>query len=188
MTIITLKEIMMEFQNVLESRRSIRKYDETKKVAKEQIDELIRAAIYAPTWKNSQTARYYAAVTEEGIAKVRACLPEFNANNTAGAAYIVTAFVANRSGYERDGAPSTELDHNEWGVYDLGLASENLLLKAADMRLGTLVMGIRDAAALKAALEIPEDQKIVSVIAVGYAAVEAVMPKRKEVEDVAKFF
>ena len=29
-------------------------------------------------------------------------------------------------------------------VYDLGLANENLLLKAAEMGIGTLVMGIRD--------------------------------------------
>ena len=179
----------MELQNVLEARRSIRKYDEAKKVTKEQIDEIIKAGILAPTWKNSQTARYYVALTDEGIEKVRAGLPDFNANNTKGAsAYIVNTFIANRSGYEKDGTPSTELAHNEWGVYDLGLANENMLLKAAELGLATLVMGIRDAKALKEVLEIPEDQIVVSVIALGYAAAEPAMPKRKEVADVASFF
>ena len=45
----------MEFQKVIESRRSIRKYDAEKKVSEEQIREMIQAAIYAPSWKNSQT-------------------------------------------------------------------------------------------------------------------------------------
>ena len=49
----------MEFQKLIESRRSIRKYDGSKKVTKEQIETLISAATEAPSWKNSETARYY---------------------------------------------------------------------------------------------------------------------------------
>ena len=48
----------MEFQTVLENRRSVRSYDDSKKVTKEQINEIVEAAIQAPSWKNSQTARY----------------------------------------------------------------------------------------------------------------------------------
>lgn len=177
----------MDFQTVLEKRRSIRKYDGSKSVTKEQVEEIIRAGILAPSWKNSQVPRYYAAVTEEGIAKVKAQLPVFNVNNTAGAAYIVTTIVANRSGYDPDGSPTTEMSHNEWGMYDLGLASENMALKAVDMGLGTLIMGIRDAEGLKKALQIPENEIVVSVIAVGYPAIDPVIPKRKEVGEAAKF-
>ena len=80
---------------------------------------------------------------------------------------IVTAVVKNRSGYERSGEPTNELG-NGWGVYDLGLANENLLLKAAEMGIGTLVMGIRDEKKLHELLSIPEEQMVVSVICVGY--------------------
>lgn len=45
----------MEFQTVLENRRSVRSYDDSKKVTKEQINEIVEAAIQAPSWKNSQT-------------------------------------------------------------------------------------------------------------------------------------
>ena len=48
----------MEFDKVIESRRSIRHYDAEKKVSREQIEEMLEAAIQAPSWKNSQTARY----------------------------------------------------------------------------------------------------------------------------------
>lgn len=179
----------MEFQKVIEARRSIRGYDETKKAGREIIEEIISAAILAPSWKNSQVSRYYAAVSEEAMDKVRDQLPAFNAANTKGAsALIVTSIVKDRSGYERDGSPTTELSHNEWGIYDLGLATENMVLKAADLGLGTLIMGIRDAEGLKKVLDIPENEMVVAVISLGYPLTEPAMPKRKSVEDVAKFF
>ena len=178
----------MEFQKVIESRRSIRKYDPNQKVTMTQLREMIEAAMLAPSWKNSQTARYYCVVSEEMVSKVRTeCLPEFNANNSAGAgAFIVTAFVRNCAGYDNAGSPVNELG-NGWGIYDLGLANENLLLKAEEMGLGTLVMGIRDEKKLRELLNIPEDETLVSVIAAGYADISPAMPARKALEDVAVF-
>lgn len=178
----------MEFQKVIESRRSIRKYDPNQKVTRTQVEEMIKAAMLAPTWKNSQTARYYCVISEEMMKQVRSeCLPTFNANNSAGAgALIATAFVKDISGYEKTGEPSNELG-NGWGIYDLGLANENLILKAEEMGLGTLVMGIRDEKKLCELLQIPENETLVSVIAVGYAAVNPKMPARKTLEDVAVF-
>ena len=48
-------------------------------------------------------------------------------------------------------------------------------------------MGIRDAAEIRAQLQIPEDEIIMAVISVGYPAEAPAMPKRKAVEDVAQF-
>lgn len=45
----------MNFDSVLEGRRSVRAYDENKKVTSEQVEQLVQSAIYAPSWKNSQT-------------------------------------------------------------------------------------------------------------------------------------
>ena len=39
----------MEFSQLIEERRSIRHYDASKKVTKEQIEELVQAAIQAPS-------------------------------------------------------------------------------------------------------------------------------------------
>lgn len=60
----------MEFQKLIESRRSIRKYDGSKKVTKEQIETLIAAATEAPSWKNSETARYYCVLSDEMTKRV----------------------------------------------------------------------------------------------------------------------
>lgn len=69
----------MEFQTVLENRRSVRSYDDSKKVTKEQINEIVEAAIQAPSWKNSQTARYYfvsSMRTRAEISHRNACFTE----------------------------------------------------------------------------------------------------------------
>ena len=84
----------MEFQKLIESRRSIRKYDGSKKVTKEQIETLIAAATEAPSWKNSETARYYCVLSDEMTKRVREeCLPGFNKERSENAALLVTTFV-----------------------------------------------------------------------------------------------
>ena len=90
----------MEFTKLLEERRSIRAFDPEKHVTAEQIQEIVQAAIQAPSWKNSQTTRYYALVTPEKVEKFSAkCLPEFNQKSSKGAALVVTAFVKDNAGY-----------------------------------------------------------------------------------------
>ncbi len=179
----------MELTQAIQTRRSIRNYQENATVTADQIKELIAAAIQAPSWKNSQTGRYYVVLTPEKISEVaRECLPEFNANNCANAkALIVTAFETKRSGFTREGVAENELG-DEWGAYDLGLQNENLILRARDISLDTLIMGIRDSNKLREKLQIPESQRIVSVISVGVRASDPEMPKRKSVDDITRFY
>ena len=179
----------MEFEKLIEERRSIRKYDSSRRATKEQMETMVQAAIQAPSWKNSQTGRYYVVMSPEMLEKVKKdCLPEFNQKNSANApVLIVTAFVKTRSGFSREGVAENEVGEG-WGCYDLGLQNENLVLKAKDMGLDTLIMGIRDSEKLREYLEIPASQEVVSVIAVGYGAIRPEMPTRKNVEDIAKFF
>ena len=79
----------MEFQKVLETRRTVRKYSAG--VTREQMEELLRAAQEAPSWKNSQTGRYYCVLSEEIVNKIREnCLPGArNAEKSEHAALIV---------------------------------------------------------------------------------------------------
>lgn len=177
----------MEFQEVLEKRKSVRIYL-AKPVEEEKIREMIQAAILAPSWKNSQVTRYYVASGEKTLAKVWEALPEFNQNNCRNApVLIVTSIVLDQSGFDRDKAPANELE-NGWGYYDCGLHNMNLLLKAAELGLSTLVMGIRDAEKLRSVFSIPASESVVSVISVGYSDACPQRPKRKTPEEIARFF
>lgn len=178
----------MNIDRVINQRRSIRKY-KTDSVSKEQINMIIQAGIEAPSWKNSQTARYHVITSKELLKTFKdICLPEFNQNNCHNApVLIVTTFVKNRSGFERDGTACNEIG-NGWGCYDLGLHNQNMLLKATELGLGSLVMGIRDADKIRELLDIPMQETIVSVIALGIADISPERPKRKCVEDITTFY
>lgn len=178
----------MEFKELVESRRSVRSY-KPDAISQAEIEEIITCALEAPTWKNSQTGRYYVVLEPEKLAAVKAgCLPEFNQRNCKDApALIVTTFVKNRSGFERDGSPTNEIG-NEWGAYDLGLQNAYLVLKAKEMGFDTLIMGIRDGDALREQLEIPETEEVVAVISIGYKDADSNKPPRKEASAVTKFF
>lgn len=181
-------EVNMELNQAIASRRSIRKFKD-KPVGKGLVERIIAAAQEAPSWKNSQTSRFY-VVMEEGLAKKvkKECLPEFNANNVANApVLIVTSFVKDISGFDNEGVPRNECG-NGWGYYDLGLATQNLLLEARNLDIDTLIMGIRDSEKLREILNIPDTETIVSVIGVGYRDVTADMPNRKKIDEISKFF
>ena len=178
----------MELRQAIAERRSIRKYKPGMTITKDQLADIISCAGEAPTWKNSQTGRYYVALSEEAMNKVREGLPEFNANNTINAcALIITTFEMKRSGFTREGVAENELG-DQWGAYDLGLQNENLVLRARDIGYDTLIMGIRDSEILRANFNIPESQQIVSVIAIGVKEDTVPMPKRKEIDSVMKVF
>ena len=90
---------------------------------------------------------------------------------------IVSTIVLNRSGYNKDGTPTNELG-NGWGYYDCGMQNMNLLLKATELGLSTLVMGIRDEQKIRDVFSIPDNQAVVSVIALGYSDVKVERPQR----------
>lgn len=174
----------MELDEVLNKRKSTRRQYLSKEVDDNVIRQVIEAAILAPSWKNSQVTRYYIAKSKEALQQVKGSLPEFNQENVGQApVLIVSTIVLNRSGYNKDGTPTNELG-NGWGYYDCGMHNMNLLLKATELGLSTLVMGIRDEQKIKEIFAIPDNQSVVSVIALGYSDMEIERPQRKTFEDI----
>ena len=83
--------------------------------------------------------------------------------------------------------PTNEIG-NGWEAYDLGLHDAYLILAASDAGLDTLIMGIRDSEAIREVLGIPENEEVMSVIAIGKRAKEPAPRPRKELEEVPRFF
>lgn len=179
---------MKTFDEIIRERRSIRRYEADKKVPREIVEQLIAAAIEAPSWKNQQTSRYYVVMSSEMREKLKACLWSQNQITVKDApVLIVTTFVKGIVGFEKDGTPSNELGDG-WGIYDLGLHNALLLLKATDLGLDSIVLGLRDAEAIRALLNIPNEETMVSVIGIGYRCQDSIRPCRKEIADIAKFY
>ena len=175
----------MKFSDLIEARRSVRKYAKAE-ISKDEMTKIVEEALNAPSWKNTETTRYYAAIGDDAKAKMWGdALPSFNAASSANAAALVAVtFVPGESGYLGD-APADELGEM-WGAYDCGLASSYFILAAKNHGWDTLIMGIRDKAKVKSILGIPEKEILMSVIAVGKSAQPYFKNPRKPVAEVLK--
>ena len=177
--------IEMKFSELIEARRSVRKYAKAE-ISKDEMAKIVEEALNAPSWKNTETTRYYAAIGDDVKAKIWSdALPGFNSASSANAAALVAvAFVPGESGYMGD-TPADEL-REMWGAYDCGLASSYFILAAKNHGWDTLIMGIRDTAKIKSILGIPDKEILMSVIAVGKSAQPYFKNPRKPVAQVLK--
>lgn len=176
----------MELEKCLHGRRSIRKYRD-QPVSRELLSQLIEAAIQAPSWKNSQVSRYYITDTLEKTESFLPCMPSFNQKNLEHApAIIVSTIVKGFCGFQPDGSYATHLKDG-WQYFDNGLQVQNICLKAYELGLGTLIMGIYDEAKIREFFHIPDTEEIVAVIGVGYADIAPQQPERKTVDEIAFF-
>ncbi len=177
----------MEFNKLLIERRSVRKFDASKTVTEDQIREMIDAARFAPSWKNDQPARYYAVCSPEKLAEIaEGGITPNNIHKIPGTVMLVQTFVKGTSGFNNGVADNRCGDL--WGAYDLGLSTAYLILKAKDLGLDTLIMGMRNGDFLREALQIPENEELMAVIAVGYKDEEPALRPRKPADEIVKFF
>ena len=179
---------MKTYDELIRARRSVRNYDPDRPVAREAVEQLIAAAVEAPSWKNQQTSRYHVVASPAMRERLKACLWSHNQIRVKDApVLIVTTFVKGVVGFDQNGTPANELG-NGWGIYDLGLQNALLLLKATDLGLDSLVLGMRDAGAIRTLLNIPPEEVVVSVIGIGCRSQEASRPPRKAVAEITRFY
>lgn len=119
----------MEALECIKTRRSIRKFTE-QPVTEDEVRQVVEAAAFAPSWKNTQIARYIVVTDKEKKDKLADnCMLGFayNQKTTHGApALVVLTMIKARSGYERDGSFSTPLA-THWQSFDAGIAAQTFL-------------------------------------------------------------
>ena len=175
------------FDEIVASRRSVRDYQAGTTISEAEVRTLIETAMEAPTWANTQTPRYYVALSEDKVAAVKEHIGQGNARNTANApVMIVSTFVKGLSGFGR----GNQVDEvgDGWGAYDNGLSNAYLILKAREQGFDTLIMGMRDSDALRALLGIPENEQVMAVISLGKRASNPRRPDRKPIDEIVRFF
>lgn len=173
----------------IKNRRSIRKFTD-KPVARDTMSEIIAAASYAPSWKNSQTVRYIVIESEDILKKIAATATlgfDHNKEIISNCKTLVAAVtVAGRCGYNHDGTFSTSKG-DKWEAFDAGVAVQTFCLAASELGVGSVILGIFDEAVVGEILELPEGQYVAALIATGYPDIEPAAPARKSVEELVKY-
>ena len=175
----------MDALECIKTRRSIRKFT-AEPVTPAEVADIVAAAAYAPSWKNTQIARY---ILVEDAAKrteiAQNCVLDFsyNANTLSHApALVALTMITGRSGFERDGSYSSPLE-GHWQSFDAGIAAQTFCLAAHAQGLGTVIMGIYDPAKVAKVLGVPDGQTVAALIAIGHPDQAPSAPARKSVDD-----
>jgi len=143
---------------IIKNRHSIRTYRSDKPVSKEQLNQILEAAMLAPSACNSRPWEFIVITKREILDKIAQIHPNAQMCETAAAAIIVVAIP-------QSGRPEGYFPQ------DCGAATQNILLEATSLGLGTCWCGVypreERMTSLSKLLDIPDSKIPFNIIAVG---------------------
>jgi nitroreductase len=174
---------MVELQEAILKRRSIRRFTEDV-VTDEELHRIFEAVRWSPSWSNTQAWEFVVVRDKDLIAKVTATYAGKNPATRCSLAASALIVVCARTGVSGCYGGVEVTKHANWYMFDLGIATQTLCLKAHEMGLGTVVVGLMDHAACKKVIVLPDGYEVAAVIPIGRPAVEPKEgPARKTVSD-----
>ncbi len=145
-------------EHIIHSRYSCRRFQK-KALSRELIETVIKAGMQAPSAKNERPWEFIAVTEKETLRKMAEASPYANCLSQAPAAVLVMADME-RTG---DGA---------WWIQDISACIENMLLKAVDLGLGSVWLGMyprQDRVKyLKELFQLPSNLIPAAVLPLGY--------------------
>lgn len=180
----------MDVLECINTRRSIRNF-KAELIDHDTINAIIKAAIMSPSFKNTQTTRYN--IIENGelideIAETCALDYEFNQRTLRRSPQLVVVSIVEEHGaYGWDGT-SFFTKEDRWEVFDAGIASQTFCLAAHAMGIGASFIGIFDADKVARLINLPKNQKVVTLITIGYPNEECEATPRKTLEEVVRWY
>ncbi len=173
----------MELDEVILNRRSIRKFTDYY-VSDQQILDLVNCARWAPSWANTQSWNF---ILVRDKAKINMITDLYSATNPARtcsnscSALLVGVSEKKVAGFKKN-IQSTKF--SDWFMFDLGMAFQNISLKAHEMGLGTVIVGSMNHEEIAKIIKLPKTHTVVIAMPIGEPVDKSkVGPVRKEIHD-----
>ncbi len=161
----------MEFHNVLQTRRSVRKY-RSDPVPDKILDRILNAARIAPTAANRQP--FHLVVVKD---------PQKYLTGRVRQRWILDAPIVIVAFSDGEKAWIREWDNENFATVDVTIALDHLILAAAAEGLGTCWVAANDPSKLEELLPANRKLKFVALTPIGYAAKEPSVKGRKELSE-----
>ncbi|MDX9840882.1 MAG: nitroreductase family protein [Desulfobulbus sp.] len=159
----------MDFSQLITVRQSVRKYA-NRPVPEETLDRLVEAVRLSPSASNSQPWRLI-LVTDSAL-RDRVARATFSRlvsfNRFAPQAPVLAVLVVEKPKVITQ--IGGRLKDRDFPLIDIGIAAAHFCLQAADLGLGTCMLGWFDEAVIRELLSIPTSRRIGLVITLGYPA------------------
>lgn len=159
---------------IITSRRSIRSYTD-KEIQQKDIITIIEAARWAPSAINGQPWRFI-VVSDPDIKKQVGDASRFIGvvnRHASDASVIVVVCAKNKT--------------SRWADMDCAIASQNIMLQAHSLGIGSCFLGVFNEEKIKQILHIPDKMKIVCLITLGYAKGDVKAPSRIDAKDIVYY-
>ena len=153
------------FKELIIKRQSSRKF-KTEAVPAEAIDACIEAARLAPSACNSQPWKFIVVDDEALKRQVGEAAASMGMNKFCPFAPCIAAVVLEKPGVIS--AIGSVLKDKEYALMDIGIAAEHFCLQAAELGLGTCMVGWFDEKKVRQLLGIPKNKRIPLLITIGY--------------------
>lgn len=148
----------MEFIKLAQERFSCKKFS-GKEIAKETLDLILKAGQVAPTAKNLQPQRIYVMQSEEALKLIDANTP-----CRYGAPVVLVVAFDKENVFTFPGGKATS------GMEDTSIVATHMMLEAADLGVNSCWLNFFDPEKLASDMALPENEQIVMLLDLGYAA------------------
>jgi len=158
----------MEFLELVKARQSVRQYQQ-RPVPRELLDRLVEAVRLAPSASNAQPWKLIVVDDPELCSQVARAT--FSAavtfNRFAVAAPAIAVLMVEKSGWITQ--VGAWLKKRPFYLIDIGIAAAHFCLQAAELGLGTCMLGWFDEKRIQRLLRVPAGKRIGLLITLGYA-------------------
>jgi nitroreductase len=178
---------MKRFQDLVEERRSIRRYIE-KPVEREKILVCLEAARLAPSADNAQPWRFLVLddvnlrqkFSDEVFSGI------YSVSKFAKKAPVLIVILARLNIIAHK--IGKQIQNIHFHLLDIGIAGEHIVLQAEELGLGTCWIGWFNTRKARKVLKIPREYKIVSLLSMGYYDKKpSKLKKRKNLDEIVWF-
>ena len=149
----------MEFSDVIKNRYSCKKYDTARQVTPEQLTAIFEAGRVAPTAKNLQEQHVYVLQSEVDLALIDELTP-----CRYGAPTVLVVAFDTKNVYTYPG------DERDSGIEDAAIVATHMILAATNEGVDSCWLNRFDPAEAKAKLGLPENEEILMLLDLGFAA------------------
>jgi nitroreductase len=174
----------MEFSELILKRQSDRMYA-PQPVAREHIFQCLEAARMAPSACNSQPWKFVVVDDESILKQVSDAAIGLGMNKFTAQVPVLVAVVQEEMNLSaKAGARIKEKDYS---MMDLGMAVENFCLQAAELGLGTCIMGWFDEKRIKQILGVPDSRRVQLLISLGHPSGPTRVKARKPLDEISSW-
>lgn len=174
----------MDFSELIKKRQSDRKYA-PRPVPREHILQCLEAARMAPSACNSQPWKFVVVDDRATLMEVSDAAIGLGMNRFTVQVPVLVAVVQENMNLEAKAGSLVK--NKDYSMMDLGMAIENFCLQAADLGLGTCIMGWFDEKRIKKVLGVPSGKRLQLLIALGYPDAPTREKIRKPLEEMSSW-